>query len=145
MEQIVQAQLRQPILRRRWTVAWQRLPLVRRFQRNPVDLQDWSYGYLYQGLIAFAKRSGEAAPADLVAAIGRENGWEIGEAPWRSFDHPDDFAVGDAYVALEPIRPEKAMLDPLRRRVGRVIAAGQPTQPWWICLLYTSPSPRDRG
>ena len=139
MEQIVQAQLRQPILRRRWTVAWQRLPLVRRFQRNPVDLQDWSYGYLYQGLIAFAKRSGEAAPADLVAAIGRENGWEIGEAPWRSFDHPDDFAVGDAYVALEPIRPEKAMLDPLRRRVGRVIAAGQPTQPWWIDAIAMAP------
>jgi len=140
MEQIVQAQLRQPLLRRRGPSVWlRRLPLVRRFQRNPVDLQDWNYGYLYQGLIAFAKRSGEAAPADLVAAIGRENGWEIGEAPWRSFDHPDDFAVGAAYVALELIRPEKAMLDPRRRRVGRVIAAGQPTQPWWIDAIAMAP------
>ena len=140
MEQIVQAQLRQPLLRRRGPSVWlRRLPLVRRLQRNPVDLQDWNYGYLYQGLIAFAKRSGEAAPADLVAAIGRDNGWEIGKAPWRSFDHPDDFAVGAAYVALESIRPEREMLDPLRRRIGRVIAAGQPTQPWWIDAIAMAP------
>ena len=140
MEQIVQAQLRQPHLRRRGPSVWlRRLPLVRRLQRNPLDLQDWNHGYLYQGLIAFARRSGEAAPADLVAAIGRENGWEIGEAPWRSFDHPDDFAVGAAYVALEPIRPEKAMLDPLRRRAGRVIAAGQPSERWWIDAIAMAP------
>ena len=140
MEQIVQAQLRQPHLRRRGPSVWlRRLPLVRRLQRNPLDLQDWNHGYLYLGLIAFARRSGEAAPADLVAAIGRENGWEIGEAPWRSFDHPDDFAVGAAYVALEPIRPEKAMLDPLRRRAGRVIAAGQPSERWWIDAIAMAP------
>lgn len=140
MERVVEAQLSQPTFQQRWFKRWQiHMPVLRRFAKKPVDLYDWNHGVLYQGLVAFSRRTGEQAPADLVSAIGRENGWEIGTAPWRPFDHPDDFAVGAAYLALQPLRPEPGMLDPLRRRARRIMAADRPSQPWWIDALAMAP------
>lgn len=144
LARVVQAQMHHPDVQRRWRMRWLKraqihLPLFRRLQTNPVDLHDWNHGILYQGLVAFSRRTGEDAPADLVATIGRENHWEIGKAPWRSFDHPDDFAIGAAYVALAPLRPEPAMLHPLRSRLRQVMASAGPTDPWWIDALAMAP------
>lgn len=140
MDRVVQAQLAQNTFQQRWLKRWQiHMPVVRRFQKTPVDLYDWNHGVLYQGLVAFTRRTGEQAPAELVATIGRENGWEIGMAPWRPFDHPDDFSVGAAFVALQSLRSEPGMLDPLRLRVRRIIAADRPSQAWWIDALAMAP------
>ena len=140
MDRVVQMQLSQHTFQQRWLRRWQiHMPLLRRFQTNPVDLYDWNHGILYQGLVAFSRRTGRNAPVQLVATIGRENGWEIGTAPWRPFDHPDDFAVGAAYLALQPFQPEAGMLDPLRHRVQEIMAADRPSQPWWIDALAMAP------
>jgi rhamnogalacturonyl hydrolase YesR len=86
LARVVQAQMHHLDVQRRWRMRWLKraqihLPLFSRLQTNPVDLHDWYHGMLYQGLVAFSRRTGEDAPADLVATIGRENHSSDGQLP----------------------------------------------------------------
>ena len=54
-------------------------------------------------------------------------------------------AIGRDHPFIEPLHLLKAMLDPASSASRALLmAAGAAVEPLQACLLYTSPSPRDR-
>lgn len=78
----------------------------------------WEQAAFWVGLTRFAERSGDAKYRDAVLAMGRANGWRLGDNIYNADDH----AIGQAYVWAERHGAGAATIQPMRSVFDQVLA-----------------------
>jgi rhamnogalacturonyl hydrolase YesR len=78
----------------------------------------WEQAAFWVGMTRFAERSEDPKYRDAVLAMGRSNGWRLGDAEYNADDH----AIGQAYLWAERKGAGAEAIQPMRAVFDRVLA-----------------------
>ena len=96
----------------------------------------WIAGALYMGMFDWAELSGDNTYYDWLRKIFNRQSWQVANRMY----HADDVCIAQTYIDFYNKEKNENMLKPTIARADWVL-----NNPSNGCLLYTSPSPRDRG
>lgn len=107
------------------------MPLARSSAKNP---RGWEQAAFWIGLTQLADRSKSPRYKEAILALGREQGWRLGDRVY----HADDHAIGSVWIWAARRGAGAEALAPMRARFDQVLAA-----PMTGSLVFTAPQKGD--
>ncbi len=110
--------------------------------KNPKhELNDWTNGAFYAGLMAAWKSTGSKELYAAMMAMGKKNEWK----PGTRLHHADDYAICQTYIDLYRIEKNPAMIKATVDSVNKMMEVPYPAKgiekiTWWWCdALFMAP------
>jgi len=100
--------------------------------------QDWTFAVLYLGMLSASETLKNPRYSDTVLHVAEKYRWRLG--PRKT--HPDDQAIGQAYLWLNRQQPEPKHIQPIRSELDQVMnLPDDPKTPawWWCDSLFMAP------
>jgi len=100
--------------------------------------QDWTFAVLYLGMLSASETLKNPHYSDTVLHVAEHYRWTLG--PRKA--HPDDQAIGQAYLWLNRKHPKSRRIQPTRSQLDQLMnVPDDPNSPvwWWCDSLFMAP------